>query len=546
MDELTKQVHRAQRRLTFQRFLGVLGWYWSAALLVALAVVIIDKYRALDIPTGIVVLLSLGLGGLAAALWTVLKAREPIDAAIEIDRRFALRERVSSALALSPEERQSAAGQAVLEDALRRVSRVEVRSKFAVAPGRQILFPLAPGALIVLAALLISPAVVDSQQAGQQPGVPAAKPAEVKKSAEALRRQLEERRKRAEKEGLADAERLFKKLEEGTRDLGSTPARDRKQELLKLNDVARQLQQRRDQLGGADKIKQQLETLNKTPEGPADRLAKALGRGDFKQAVNELQKLREQLAQGNLGEADREKLQKQIDQMQEKLQRLADAHQKAQENLQQQVDKLRKQGQAAEADKLQEQLDKLAQQMPQMKQLQKLAEKLGQCSKCMKNGQMQDAAEKLAGVQGEVSKLQKDADELQMMDDALEQLAQARDQMNCPECGGAGCPACQGGHGDKPGDGMGGGKGIGFRPEQKTDTAFFDSQVKQKVGRGSAVVVDMVEGPNVKGNVETETQQQVDSARRSSTDPLTGHQMPRSHRQHAREYFDRFREGKAE
>ena len=92
--------------------------------------------------------------------------------------------------------------------------------------------------------------------------------------------------------------------------------------------------------------------------------------------------------------------------------------------------------------------------------------------------------------------------------------------------------------------GMGRGHGQGPRPEEKDDTAAYDSRVKGKPGKkGSAVVTDLVHGPNVKGQAEEEIKQQIDTARRGSTDPLTGRQIPRKHRKHAREYFDRFREG---
>ena len=97
----------------------------------------------------------------------------------------------------------------------------------------------------------------------------------------------------------------------------------------------------------------------------------------------------------------------------------------------------------------------------------------------------------------------------------------------------------------KPGNHLGQGPGFGPRPEAKTATATYDSQVRQKVGRGSGTVTDLVSGPNVKGKVEAEIQQQFDTTRHGSTDPLTGRQIPRKHSEHAREYFDLFREGKA-
>ena len=58
------------------------------------------------------------------------------------------------------------------------------------------------------------------------------------------------------------------------------------------------------------------------------------------------------------------------------------------------------------------------------------------------------------------------------------------------------------------------------------------------------MVTDLVAGPNVKGRVEAEIQKQSDAVQHGSTDPLSGQRIPRNHSEHAREYFDRFREGK--
>ncbi|MBN2477557.1 MAG: hypothetical protein JXB62_23320 [Pirellulales bacterium] len=99
------------------------------------------------------------------------------------------------------------------------------------------------------------------------------------------------------------------------------------------------------------------------------------------------------------------------------------------------------------------------------------------------------------------------------------------------------------GQGDQPGFGLGRGRGQGARPEAEDNTDFFESQVKQNPDKGSAVVTGLVNGPNIKGNVQQQIQQNVDAVRQGSTDPLTTRRIPRKHRQHAREYFDRFREG---
>jgi len=536
MEEVHKQVRLAQRRLTMQRFVSVLGWCWFAALLIAFAIILVDKYRPLRVQAWIWLAAAVALGLLAAIVWSMHKRGRLLDAALEIDRRFALKERVSSTLAMPPEDVQSEAGQALTADALRRVKRINVAEKFTVVPPRKLLLPLAPAFAAILVLLFVNPAAVDNS-ASAKPENLETKP-QVKKASESVRKQLAQRREQAKKEGLQEAERLFKKLEDGTRELALTPP-DREKALGKLNDLARQLQDRRQELGGAEKVKEQLDQLKNVGRGPADKFAQAAGKGDFKQALEELKKLQNQLENSKLTDQEKADLAKQLEQMKDKLNKLAEGHKAAQADLQKRAEQMRQAGQAADAEKLEQQLSQMQKQAPQMQQLQNLANKLGQCTQCLKKGDAKNAAKALGEMQACMENLQQQMEEMKMLDGAMQQLAEAKDQMVCPNCGGEGCELCKG----KPGMGLGKGRGEGERPEAKTKTSFYDSQVKQKVGQGTATVVDLVDGPNVKGNVESQIQREFDSTRRGATDPLTGRQIPKKLSQHAREYFDNLREG---
>ena len=558
MDQLNRQVRRAQRWLGVQRFFGVLGWCLFVTLLVALAIIAVDKFRPLGLgpwiqyagagagfepfepwvvellKAGTWAAAALGLGILAAVVWAVIRSRGPIDAAIEIDRRFKLKERVSSTLAMSDEERRTALGKALTEDAVRHVGRIDVGEHFGIFPGRQMLLPLVPAALAILVALWPRPAAVDN------PANAAAVKKQVQESSESLRRKLIEQRKKAQEQGLKDAQDLFHRLEEATEDLADQTQGDRKQALVKLNDLARQLERRRQDLGGAEAVQKQLNQLKNIARGPEDKLLEAISRGDFKKAIQELDALKAKLADGNMTDKERENLAKQLGAMKDKLQKLVDAHGQAKDDLQQRVDQLRQAGQGAEADKLQEQLDKLMDQLPQMNKLQDMADKLGQCGQCLKQGQLQDANGMLNDLQGDLEGLQEQLQELEMLDEAMASLAQSRDQMTCRQCAGQGCGACRG---DRPGVGMGAGRGQGDRPEEENDVNFYDTKAAVKIGPGAGYVVGEAEGPNVRGKFQEQIQEQVESARRQSADPLTGQQIPRKHREHAREYFNRLRKG---
>ena len=551
MDTLTKQVRRAQRRLTFQRFIVALGWAWCAALVVALLLIVADKRHWLDLEPWIAVAGCLVVGLAGALIWTVVRSGSPVDAAIEIDRRFDLRERISSALAMSPEERETEAGQALLEDAVRRADRIDVPERFRVKPPRQLLLPILPAVVALAVVLLVKEAVVETP--AEAAVDPATVQKAVKKAGSVLAQKLQEQRKEAQKQDLKEAERLFDKLERETKSLTDKTTGDKTKTLIQLNDLSKELEKRREKLEGTDGVKNHLRQLKKLSDGPAEEFAKAVSRGDFKQAMQELDKLKEQLANGDLNEQQREELANQLNEMKDKLQQMADAQAQMQKDLQKQIDNARAANNAQEASKLEEQLDKLMQQGPQMDKLKDLAQQMGQCTKCMKDGQLQDAAAKLGQLQQSLQQMDQQLQEMEMLDQAMDQVAQMRNQIGCPNCGGKGCKECQGqgmgmgqGQGDdpngKPGNGLGRGRGMGFRPEEKTDYTTRDSHAPQKIGRGSATVVDMVNGPNIKGNTDLQVKEALEAAERAESDPLTSQKMPRKHRQQVREYFDKFQQ----
>ena len=71
MEDLEKQVRRARRRLALQRFVGILGWCWFAALVAALAARRADGSAARDRRLGVGGR-ELGAGLFAAAIWTAI------------------------------------------------------------------------------------------------------------------------------------------------------------------------------------------------------------------------------------------------------------------------------------------------------------------------------------------------------------------------------------------------------------------------------------------------------------------------------------------
>lgn len=553
MDQLHQQVARARRRLITEQFVGRLVWCVLAALVVAAIAVAVPRVIAIaGLPEHWDA--SWIIGSLVAALmwsitWTIVSNRSPLDAAIEIDRRFDLRERIASSLSLSSDEQSSDAGRAVVNDALRAVSRIDVDEKFGVHVDRRAWWSLVPAAMVfVLVAFFDDREAVSSLEAQT-----AAKTAQNTKTAlESLRKKVEEQRQKLEKEkGLERADNLFKQIEQGTRELTEKQKTDPTKAAVKLNDLAKQLEERRQQLGGKDALKEQFQKMKNLGAGPADKAAEAMKQGDWKKALEEVEKLAKELREGKLDAAAKEKLEKQLGQMKEKLEAAAQAHQQAMNDLKKQIDEQKKQGNLAKANDLQKKLDQLQKQQPQMNKLQQMAQQMGQIQQGLQQGDGQKAADAMAQMAQQLDQMQKEMNEAEMLDMAMDQIEMAKDAMACKQCNGEGCEHCLGNMAGnkfnpegKPGfNPKGQGPGIGPRPEERGATNTRDTQVKQNSRRGAATFGGLVEGPNVKGDVGQSIKEEMATLSAEPADPLTNERLPNSRREQAEQYFKLLREG---
>jgi len=466
------------------------------------------------------------LGLVTTAGWILATRRGPIQAAIEIDGRFGLKERVSSTLAISPEDRRSAAGKALIEDAAGRVQRIDVAGRFPVRPGKPVLLPLLPGVLAVLVACLVPSAAVET------PVAPAAsvEAQQVQAAAAGLHCRLADGRKQAEQKQLKDTVELLKRLEEGSKDLAADGV-DRKQALVKLNDLSRQLETRRKRLGSTDQLKRQLRKLRKVGPGPADELVAGARQADFKKAAEELEKIRQRLAEGDFNQEQLAKLAEQFRQMQQEL--------NPSDQWERRIRQLRNDGRSADAESLQQQLDELLQQNPQMKRLDELGRQLGHCGECLREGRPADAGKTIDRLQNALKRLQRQRDEMELLDEAKRQLVQTRARITCGRCAGAGCEDCQGALGLEAGHGQ----GLGLGPETPTHPATHNRRVAGEVGPGPLTLIGPAGGSNDKGRVQAEIKRQHDSLPQITPDAMTGRRIPRKHRAHVREYFTRVRGG---
>jgi X-X-X-Leu-X-X-Gly heptad repeat protein len=184
-----------------------------------------------------------------------------------------------------------------------------------------------------------------------------------------------------------------------------------------------------------------------------------------------------------------------------------------------------------------------------MNRMQQMADSLNQCKQCLQEGQGGQAAEGLGQLAESLEQLQDAMDQLETLDQIMDDIAMAKDAMGCEACDGRGCEACMGGafgwqQGQGDGQGMGEGQGFGERPEEQTDTRFYESQVRGEVRQGAAVVTGTVGGPNRAGRSLVETREVISGAMSEDPDPLIDLRLPKTERDHTRQYFESLRDGR--
>ena len=454
MDQINQQVARARKRLNLDRFLQIASWSLFWCLLIGALAYGVRVYWGGGTSTEMPYFAGGALAGglLVATLVTYFGRRLSMDAALEIDRRFNLKERISSSLSLSPEELESEAGQALLDDAVRRVERIEVAEEFKVRTGAQLALPLLAAAIFALTTFIPNPINQANEAAAKEKELTE----QLRKPAKELKKKIEKREKQLAEKGLKDASELLKKVSD---DLDRVTNDDvqKKEALVKMNDIAKEIANRRKSLGGAADIKKKLEDLKNIKSGPADKMFKAMEEGDLNAAMDQMQDLKNKLADGDLSEEDMKKLAEQLEQMREKLEKMNREREQQMSDLQEQIDQRKRAGDTEGAEQLQQQLDGLREQQSSMDQMMQMADQLGKAAENLKSGESDLAMESLDELMDQLDAMQQALDELETLDGLMDELDGAK-QMMSGQFGN--------GQSQMSGQGLGDGQGDGERPRR--------------------------------------------------------------------------------
>lgn len=433
LSTVERQVRRASRRLFVQALLNSLVWCWAGALAAAVGWFLLEPLLLPGADGALRWFVAAGCfatGTVVAVLLTCQMAPSRLDAALALDARFGLKERVTTSLSLTPDLVGTPAGAALLADTDRRIASLDVAERFPVGLSWTAALVPAAAAALALVAFLYEPGT-GRAHTSQPPKQLTLNPAEIQEKLDRLKKPLvpawpEDLPKSKELKELEDE---WKKLLERPLDpTDKEQVRERVQEMRKIEEKMRdRIADLKDKADRNKDIKDRLKELNRDPkakrDGPAKDFEDALAKGQMDKAMDELEKLRRKLEDKKLDPDERKALEDQLRDLERQLRRLADMDD-LKEKLKQALDK----GELARED-FDALMDKLNQEAGDLGDLRDLADALGECLKCLKEGKG-DLGKGLEGLKGKLAKLGlKGMDELKDLDAKHKALCEACDAM---------------------------------------------------------------------------------------------------------------------
>jgi hypothetical protein len=567
---IRRQVNRVRRRLFLQLLLTSLLWAWVAALVGAAVWFLAQPYL---IPDAEPWLRWAVLGGLVAVatvgafVWAFVRRPSAVAAALSLDERFGLKERVTTTLTLRPDETASPAAQALLADVTRYVTPLRVGERFRVrVPWSAALVP-AGAVVLALLAFFYNPLANPAQ------GKPAEEPLDVPPALKAdLARKLKVLRKKKKEDEPALTSKELKRLEAELDKLAEKQPKTTEQarEMVKeMTDLEKMIQERQKEMADrVDALKEQMKqaakaTKKEEKDGPGKKLDRAMQQANFRKAEEEAERLRkkmkakeeaerlrkkmkeegerltkkekqdiqeqiEKLEKEGLSKEEEEQLERQMQDLQDQLQRLT---RDQEEKLKEEEEKLKKEKDKEELSKEEEEqldreLEQLEEQKGELQELEEVAEKAGECKKCMKEGKDGEAGQKLQEMKGKLQKLQeKQGGEQQQLARKLQQLRQARKAVAKALNNKAG-------------------QGWGKRPESKEgETGSREVKAPSELDEGRLQIVDFVPGQGFKGPKKpSEMADDIRRAAEAAPDAIDRQRLPHSASEMAKGYFDKLRE----
>jgi predicted nucleic acid-binding Zn-ribbon protein len=464
---LQRQIQRVRRRLFGQTVVDCLlrclaGSLVAVACWFVLQPIVLPEGSAWRWPVAAGLL---ACGTVAAFVLARFQAPSSLAASLALDDKFDLRERVTTLLTLSPEQVQSSAGQALAVDVQQRLTAIEVGGKFPIRLSRSAAVIPVCAALLAIVAFFFEPFWSSSHQA--KGSIPVAAAKEIQQQLDNLKKvpfkNREEEPADAKDKDLKELENAWDKLVKQPPPKNENQIRERVQEMKSLED---RLKDRLDNLKGkTEDLKKQLKNIDADPKKAGSKeindLQDALAKGKMDKAMDALDRLTKKLKEQKLSKEEMQKLADQLADLQKKLERLAEN-----KDLKDKLQKEFEEGKITK-EQLEREWDRLAKEAENLKDLQDLAELLGDCKECLgRGGNMKDLEGKFKLIKGKLKAIELSDKEIEALMEELDRLGEAKDALLLA------LNQCRGNcDGLIPGNGMGQGKLPGQRrpvgPEPK-------------------------------------------------------------------------------
>jgi hypothetical protein len=498
---LHRQLTRVRRRLFIQSLWDSLVACWAVALILAAGWSLVEPHVLSDASSWLRWAVAGGLFGAAiipAIIIAIWRRPTALETALSLDQRFGLKERITTSVSLSEAEKGSPAGSALLADVEERIAKLEVSGGYPFALRWTALLVPVCGGLLAVAALLYHPETSKAvpPESNDQPITNAA---QIEKEMKKL-----EKKPREQKKGEKASPEAIQQFEDEMDKLTVKPRDNRKQvqELIKdataLED--KMMGRQRGLMEKREALKEQLQQMDRFEkqekrEGPAEDIQKALKDGDLNKAKEEIEKLAKKLEENKLNDKEKEQLQKQIEDVKDKIKRLTELD-KQEEKLE---ELSRKDG--AEGEEAKRQLDQLrknkAKLEDNLKNLQDLADELQQCQQCLKQGKSGQAGQRLRQAADKLEKMTGEG-EMEELEEQLNRLQKAKSAM-CKGCQG-GDKGEQGADGDQDQPGSNNpAQASGRRPESADGpTGKIDARSRAEMTKGELRIEGFEKGFNLK------------------------------------------------
>ncbi len=570
MEAIQRLLKRAWWRLVVIDLLGTLAFTLAAMAMLLVLWRILQSLVPLPGSWGTLAGIGAGAAFVFAVVWSLIRTRQGDPVARRVDERAGLRETLSTALCVSA--MNDPWSQATVELAGRRASEVNLKSAIPVEAPR--LWPAPVAAWGLLAILLAVPVINLPALMGQKPPPP---------SPEQQAQQVSVEVEQMKEDLKAEAARLGVDInfdDEDAAENALAPTDLTPEEIQAA--AVKQLTQLTDKLAeemqekGADKLEaleKQLEQLRQPGPGPAQELARAMARGDFDKAREELSKLAQQMNQGELSEEQSEQLQKQMENLAQQMQKLSEQRKETEQALRQagmnseQAKELASNPEALQ--KALEEMQNMTQEQKQqlMQQAMAQAQAAQQCSNMSQamsqmaqnmsqqgmSAQGQQAMDQLGDMLSEMEMLEGDMSSMQAMMNAAQQRMNQMGKGFCDNPG-SGEGEGQGKFGNtgqwaagdtsRMGDGSGGpGQGHGVSPDAKeTSVTFNNTKANVATREGPIIGSRLVYEGQIRGESRVEFAQSASAAASNASDAIESMQVPREYESAVMKYFGALRE----